>query len=116
MFTETNLHHPVLRQKNNEVQSQPLLLHQAVLFALVGARVYPWRLSRSQKEKCQRDWIILSLWFSCTLVKDLPVCQDSVYRKLLSLKANTSPGTDSIYPVVLKEVTNEISEPLIKLF
>lgn len=39
-----------------------------------------------------------------------------VLKKLMNLKPDKAPGVDSIYPIVLKEVSGAISQPLSKIF
>ena len=46
----------------------------------------------------------------------LNVVEEAVKLKLQALKIDKSPGVDSIYPVLLKNVANEISRPLVKIF
>ena len=46
----------------------------------------------------------------------MEVKKEAVLQKLQSLKADKSPGNDSIYPVVLREVAKDISGPLVRIF
>ena len=50
------------------------------------------------------------------LIYDFNVTKDDMYKALNSLKVNKSPGPDGIHPRILKELANELSEPLSFLF
>ena len=44
------------------------------------------------------------------------ITEDEILKKLKQLKPNKSPGPDSLYPKVLKEIHSEIAKPLTILF
>ena len=47
---------------------------------------------------------------------DIIITVDTVRAKLKALNPNKSPGPDKIYPRILKELSNELAEPLTYLF
>ena len=49
-------------------------------------------------------------------LKEICISREMVLGKLIGLKVDKSPGSDNLYPRVLKEVALEIIDPLVVTF
>ena len=49
-------------------------------------------------------------------MSDIEITEQEVYKKLVTLKIDKSPGPDEIHPRLLKEMAEELSGPLTILF
>ena len=58
------------------------------------------------------------MWKIADISKELEIKskRESIHKKLLEINANNSPGPDNIHPRVVKELADELVDPLFMIF